>query len=761
MDTETPQYKMMEKQLISELKSMTKGEFEIRFTKRIVTDWSISKTQSALETLQNDSEIDMVIMTGLVSANVAFQKKKLKKPTFAPYLLDFNNSSNKVYTGSSRHNLNYLLFGSPFDIALQNFLSVTSFKNMTLITESKISAVFPGAVEEMQNIASNKGIKLNIVICTPEMNDSFVQVPSDTETVMVTPLPSLNAQSKKMLLEKLLERHIPSYSLGDDLTVDDGMMMSSLSTENRSRRIRRLALNIHSVLRGTSPEALSILFDEKDQLTINLTTANMIGVYPPFDVLNRAKLIGSDKYSKADALSLSDVAKLAIKNNLHIIVGKLGVQSEDENINEVRSVLLPQISGNLSYMQQNSDNVFVENGFYAQKSSSGAIKLHQILFSEKALGALEIQKKMKAATEAQQRTLEMDIIERATTIFLNTLIAQTYLNVEIENLKLTQANLELARGRVDAGVSDLSDIYHWESRIATSRQRVLESKATLKKSHDALNLILNRPIAHSIKTVPASLNEPYLIISHKALLSMITNENDLKLINDFFVKVGVKNASELYMYNHKIAAQIRKLESNRRAYIYPELVFTGEVSHVFDEQRNPLSGFSLEDQTNWQAGVILSLPLFEGGAKNARLSRSQIGLQQLKTAQLEQRNLIEQQVRQDLHEIRSSYPSIELSKQAAIAARKSFELVQNNYAEGTRAMTDLLVAQNASLLAEQASATAVYKFLIDLMLLQRDTGQFDFFMNDEERTSLVEQLSSLIMNSRNKVNQTSKAEENE
>ncbi|QFR49089.1 outer membrane efflux protein [Sulfurimonas lithotrophica] len=749
MDAQTSGYQKIKDELSTELKLMTQSEFNVHFVNPIIIDWSIIKAQAALEKLQNNPDIDLIITIGLVSANIALKETKLTKPTFAPYLLHFEQQPIVV-----KQNLNYLYFSTPFDIALKNFLDVVNFKNMTLIVDEKLSSSLPEAMKSLKKSALEKGINLHLFVINSK--NSFKQIPLDTQAVMLTPLPSLDFESKKELIDDLIKRRIPSYSFGDDLSVYDGVMISSFSRENISRRIRQLALNIHSVLRGEDPRQLPNKFEDKHQLIINLKTTNKIGVYPPFDILNKSKLIEDDKESQGDEFSLSDVAKLAIKNNLNIIAGELEIKLEDENIKEIRSVLLPQVTGDITYTQHNSDNIYVKNGFYAHKSSTGAIKLHQVLFSEKALAALDIQKKFKTASVAQQRTLEMDIVEQTSTLFLDILIAQTQLKVEQENLKLTKSNLDMAQARVDAGSSDLSELYHWESRIATSKQGVLQVKAVLEQAQDALNLILHRPITSRIKTIPATLDDPSLLISNKELLSLITNENEIKLINNYFVKEGLKSASELQMYDAYIAAQKRKLVSQSRAYYSPDIELVGEMSRVFDEKRNPSTGTSLEDQTNWSASFVLSLPLYEGSARSARFSESQLKLQQLQLSKDYQKNSIEQQIRYDLHTIRSSYPSIKLTKQAAKAAKKSFNLVQNNYAKGTRSMSDLLIAQNETILADQKSASAIYKFLKDLMNLQRDIGKFDFFMDESERKLYTNRFSQIINNSDNQSSPISK-----
>ncbi|MDX1569994.1 MAG: hypothetical protein R3200_05865, partial [Xanthomonadales bacterium] len=50
---------------------------------------------------------------------------------------------------------------------------------------------------------------------------------------------------------------------------------------------------------------------------------------------------------------------------------------------------------------------------------------------------------------------------------------------------------------------------------------------------------------------------------------------------------------------------------------------------------------------------------------------------------------------------------------------------------------DLLDAQNASLRAEESAANAVYDFLIEVMNVERATGQYDFLASPEEQRALA------------------------
>ena len=115
-------------------------------------------------------------------------------------------------------------------------------------------------------------------------------------------------------------------------------------------------------------------------------------------------------------------------------------------------------------------------------------------------------------------------------------------------------------------------------------------------------------------------------------------------------------------------------------------------------------------------------------------------LQQLQTTYTESKRLIEQRIRSDLHSIGASYPSIALAMDAAVAARKSFDIIRENYAQGTRSMSDLLTAQNSSLVAEQAATNTLYRFMIDIVQLQRDIGSFDLLSDRSSNQQFLQRM---------------------
>jgi len=733
-------------QLQEELQALTKGEFEVEFpsSKQFYGQFSTTTLEKEFINLQNDSNVDAIVTIGLSASEVARQSTIKTKPTFAPFIFE---STAPLKNQSGIKNFNYLSVDLSFKAELERFLEITNFSYLTIMIDEIYYQSFPKTINQIKKIAKEKNISINFIRQENSYDNLLDKISVNSDAVMIISLPQIADASKEELIKGLISKKLPSYTLTPEISVDEGILASSISENKFKRRLRQLAINMQAVLRGQKASEQPIFFKEKHSITINMQTARAIDVYPDFKLLRDIKLLHEEEIN-VEKLTLEQVAKEAIANNLSIIAGKLGVKVEEKNVNEVESILYPKLTANLGYTQLNSDNVYVKSGFYAEKTTDASLQLEQILFSEKALANLEIQKELEIATQAQQEALELEVIKQATTLYLNLLVRQTYTKIASDNLALTEQNLRLAKSRVDSGASDPSDLYYWQSKISSAKQNLLSAKSNVSKAEDLLKRILHRPIDVDIAVDSINLEQLHELIGNQKIIKEVGNERNYKKMANFFVTYALSNAPELKSVNAHLSAQKRKLISEKRSYYTPSLLFAGEINRVYDEERSPASGIVLEDDTNWQAGIKLTLPLYEGGAKKARKERTQLQLQQLNAKYLDQIENIKGNIWADMHAMKASYPSIELSKEAAIAAEKSFELIRENYAKGTRAMTDLLISQNAKLDADSASANAVYQFLIDFTKLQRDIGSFDFFLNRKGYDTLGQSLETTLKTSK-------------
>ncbi len=729
----------------NELLVLTQADIDVRFPAATQLDgaWSAERIATALKQLQEDPEVDMVLALGYVSSAVAALSGPLRKPTFAPFVMDadLQGLPRKNNTSGVRH-LNYLSGEADFIRDLQVFKSVADFNKVAVLVDEANYAAQPGLIRRAREVTAAGGVELLFIQQRARNEDLADRLPDDVDAVVVTDLARLGPAALDRLIAALIERRLPSYSLLDSRLVEQGLLMAEAPATDWRRLARRNALNMHAVIHGEAAEKQPVSFQGKRRLTINMATARALGISPRFDILNEAMLLHEEPEPQGRPLSLGAVALEAVAANLELRAAALGLEAGQMEVAEARARLLPQLDASVGYAQLNGGSTAVISGVAAEQSTTAAITLSQLLYSDQVRANVEIQRYLQENRQALKRQLELDIILEATTAYLNVLKAQTFVHIRREDMNLSRANLELARVRQRIGVANPAEVYRWESELATSRQELLDAQAQLQQARDAVNRLLHRQLKEAFIAEPATLEDPRLVVSRKELFEYVINDRAFELMGDFMVKDALAASPELTGLEALLAATKRQLESRRRAYWSPTVSLQGGITHVMDENR--VAGLAGEDDTDWSVGVNVSLPLFEGGARRARLSGSRLALNQQLTQRDAIRDRVEQRVRATLYRIGASYPSIQLSKDAATAANKNLDLVTDAYSRGAISILDLLDAQNAALVAEESATNAVFEFLIDLMNLQRSLGGFDFFLDAQGVDGWLERLHGYI-----------------
>jgi len=728
-----------------ELLVLTQADFDVRFpaAKQLDGGWSAERIAAALQQLQEDPEVDMVLALGYASSAVAALNRPLRKPTFAPFVMDAAlQGLPRRGSASGVKNLNYLSSGADFVHDLQAFKNIVDCKKVAVFIDEASYAAQPELIRRAREVAAAGGVDLIFIQQRIRNEDLAARLPDDVDSIVVTDLTRLDEAAMNRFIAALIDKKLPSYSLHGSELVEQGLLMAEAPATDWRRLARRNALNMHAVIHGEPAERQPVSFKSKRRLIINMATARAIGISPRFDILHEALLFHEEPEPQGRPRSLTGVAVEAVEVNLDLRAAALGLEVGQTAVDEARAKLLPQLNASIAYARFNDDSTAVIGGAIAEQSTTAAVTLSQLLYSDQVHANVEIQRYLQDNRQALRHQLELDIILEATTAYLNVLKAQTFVHIRREDMHLSRANLELARDRQQIGVANPAEVYRWESELATSRKGLLDAQAQFQQARDALNRLLHRPLKEPFIAEPATLEDPHLMVSRKELFDYVSNDRAFELMGEFMVKEGMAAAPELAGLEALLAATQREVESHRRSYWSPTVTLQGKIAKVMDETR--VAGLDAEGDTDWSVGVDVSLPLFEGGARRARLSGSRLALDQQLSQRDAIRERIEQRIRATLHRIGASYPSIQLSKDAAHAARKNLDLVTDAYSRGAVSILDLLDAQNAALVAEESATNAVFDFLIDLMNLQRSLGGFDFFLDEQGLDGWLERLRNYI-----------------
>ncbi len=731
--------------LRDEITQLVRQEFDVRFTDPIVGDWTGPGVRRALDRAYASPGVDLVVAFGVLASNDAAHRSNLPKPTVAPFIVDRELQEVPFVDGASGvRNLNYIVAAGDLSVEIQALHEVAPFEVLAFLGFEQAIEAVPAFEDDVRKAA--RELEAEVVFLphadTPEATLSAL--PAHVDAIVIGPLFWLSPAEFQRLVDGITTRRLASLALVDVEEVQQGILVSLSPRGDTSRLARRVAVNVQSILLGEDAGTLPVALAQREELTINMASARAIGVSPRWEVLSRAVLL-NDEIQGVRTLSLRQAATEAIEANLDLRVADRDVTAGMESVRRQRAELLPQIAGRTTGTIIDDDRAEASAGTTRARTVTGAVGLSQSVYSDPLWAGFQIERYDQRSREYEREVVRLDVVRDATVAYLDVLRRVALERIERENLDLTRKNLELAQVRVSVGVSDRSDEYRWESEIANDRRALIDAIAARRQAEYDLNRILNRPIEEAFDTVEADINDPRLLSQSAA--RYVDRPATFTVFRDFMVERGLAQSPELRSIDANIAAQQRVLVSAKRSFWLPDFSVRAEYADRLSEDGAGgdglgIPGFELPrpDDQDWTVSLEASLPLFTSGARLAEMRRANEDLLRLKTFTRATAQRVEQDIRSSLLQAQASFTAIRLTRESADAARKNLDLVTDSYSRGVVGIITLLDAQNASLVAEQGAATAVFSFLSDWMRSQRAAGSFDFLLPAEERKALVQQL---------------------
>lgn len=723
---------------VEELLALTENEFDVRI-REFPGSWTKESIEGAFAAAYADPDVDLLLITGFIASQLGTQRPDFPKPTFLPLILDPGLLPQPPVDGKSGiPNLSYLIVYENFGEDLDAISELLDVDQIALFIDAELSDSIPQLRVSANLVVEERGQQLIQVLHDGVDHELVSRVPEGTDAVFVSGLPRMPDEDFLRLVEAINERGLASYSFVGPQDVEAGLLMTSSESRDIGRQARLNALNMQAVMLGERAEDQSVFATGRKQYTINMATARRIGISPSFNILSVATLLNEQPAVEGRQYGLVEVAERAIFQNQDVVSQTFGTEAGIENIANARALLYPQLDASASANQRNVSPL-VEGGLAAERSSDAALGLQQVIYADPLAANVTIQKQLQASREASLSGLRLDIVQLATSAYYSVLNAGSQLKVEENNLNVTRRNLELAKNRVELGMSSSADIYRWEAEEARAQIRVVDARATVDQAWNQLNRLLNLPQNERLSLKEATFNEPF-VITQREFDSLITRPSDYELFSELVVARGISRSPEVAEVDAQVLAKERELTSVKRETWLPQFSLGGQYTSNLGQAGTGAGPLAGQDLNDWTVGVQATVPLFTGGGRRADISRARLELSQLQALRVSAAQKVEESIRIQLHAAQADYRRIELTRVAAESSRRNYELVADAYARGTVTIIQLLDAQDASLSADAAAADSLYRFLTTIMALQRASGGYDFMLSPDEREALATRL---------------------
>jgi outer membrane protein TolC len=740
-----------------EIFTLTRGEFDVRFPEDIYVegDWTEAGIKSSLDRLLGDPSVDLVLAMGVIVGDMVCRYPELPRPVIAPFIIDAGVQGLPRTDGASGvSNLSYLTGTITIRRALEVFKEITPFRHLVSLNTRDFLENVPGLHVQVDELMKEFTTDLTVMAVGPSAEEALAAIPEGADAVMVYPLLRLSEPEMEKLIAGLNERKLPTFAMYLSRQYVERGMLAGLSEEPIPRRARRVALNVQRILLGEDAGTFAVDFPEREALIINMATARAINVYPSFALETVGELINQERKGVDRHLNLRSAMEEAIQANLDLAANEREVAAGEKEIPIASSARLPQLEIAATGIIIDEDRATAT--FQPERVFSPSLTLTQLIYSDSANANVTIQRRFQEAREHDRERLRLDIAQEAASTYLGVLRTKTTERILKNNLEVTRSNLQLARVREAIGAAGPAEVYRWESEIAANRSEVITAAARRNQAEIALNRILNRPVEEGFLTDEIDLADPLLQYVQEQIRPYLSSRHYFSIFRDFMVTEGLGNAPELLAFDAAIAARERSLTASRRSFFAPDIVFQGSVERPFRGGASssglvlppdlfPGADFALPNDIDWTLFFDISLPLFTSGERPAVRDQDIEELSRLRFERASTAERIEQRIRSALHRAGASFAGIRLAEQAAEAAGNNLDLVTDSYSRGAVSIIDLLDAQNAFLVADEAAENALYDFLIDLMEAERSVGRLCFLMEPEEREALFERADAFCL----------------
>jgi len=735
-----------EEQMKDEIDQLLGRDFNVRFPDKLRYDgnWDYKKITKDVKKALKSNQNSLVITLGMLSSQIAVRQTNLKKPIIASTIINPKMQGAPYKDGTSgKRNLTYI--NGYFDIKddITTIKEIMSLEKVGVIINENLYNNAPHIVKYIKDSFQKQGIKTQIIPAFENLDDSVNAIEPDVDFIYITPLFQKNDEERRNLYSALRLKELPSFSaIGRD-DVELGALFGNVPASDNKRLIRQIALQVQQISLGFKASRLSVSFKPYPALSLNSQTAKDVNFTPSWDLISRSTILEADD-TESHYFSIEEIMDRAVGYNLSILQAEQQIEVSEKNVDKTDAAFLPQINFALEGRQIDEGRAVKSLGIWQKNQVDATISLQQTLYNQSQYSNISINKAFLNATEQEVDHAKLEIAMQASLLYLRILQYKNRLELQKSNLELSKNNLRSAITKQDIGIGNQSDIYRWESKIANDKKDVLFTHATIQKTQFTLNALLNLPQKLPLNFEKVTMEDPVFLTHDKKIRDYFENPAGFAVFEEFLVKEGRENSPQLKQFAALEEAKALMSDTAEAALYSPDVVFNAGFRHKFLKsdpyyekmtpiQKSVLSGLTEFDENEYEVGIKATIPLYTGGYQTANKEAAQAALLTAKAQQRDVDNNVERDIRNALYQAKAAYLSIDLSHDSYIAANKNLEFMTAVYQQGNGSIINLLDAQNNTLKAALVENNTRYGFMSDLIRLQRNIGQVNFNISEEER----------------------------
>ncbi len=444
-------------------------------------------------------------------------------------------------------------------------------------------------------------------------------------------------------------------------------------------------------------------------------------------------------------LTLSQAVQIALSQSRDLKDAQFGLDLADEQVSEAWAEVYPEISFSADYTRNLKPAVsflpavifdqtagpddYIQVQFGADNSWAAGLSVDQALFRPAVFLGLGAADRFRMLQRETVRGRTQNVVTRVRNGYYTLLLSQEQTRLLENSVRRVKESLKDTRALNKAGLSSDYDVLRLEVELANLEPNLLRAMNQVQADRRNLALELNHSSGSALE-VAGSLAE--IDLSNLGNNSPANREvlqyagiqmDDALPTTDELVSLAFANRSDLRQLELTERLRHTEMRVEQVAYLPTISLFGSYAVNAQQNGRPNFFGTGINDRaTSSLAGVRVSLPVFQGFKRDARIDQKRAALRQAET----QSELAIDQART---QIQTLADGVAESRQRAEAqafgvtqAQRGFVIAGAQYREGLGSQLELTDSEEALRQSEFNYAQAVYDFLVARAMLDEAVG---------------------------------------
>lgn len=447
--------------------------------------------------------------------------------------------------------------------------------------------------------------------------------------------------------------------------------------------------------------------------------------------------------SAARYMTLDDVVRTALERNHEMEIARLDVADAEQRVREAWSGVYPQIDAHTTltrnldmptqflpaiiYDSEADPNLLVPVRLGADNQYFAQVRVEQAIFRPGVFHGVGAAARYESLKTEELRGRAQQIATRARAAYYDVLLAEEALRLDGNALERVRRLLEETRARHGAGLASEYDVLRLEVQLANLEPRLRQSTSRAAAARRTLAAELGMEggdelrVAGSLAEVrlEAEANDP----ANRQLVEFVGLRAPEEMPVDEVLALAMERRSDLRQleWNRRLQrAQVRAEQGESLPRVSAFGVYS--VAALDDGRLTFYGGPDGLRAYGQQVGVQVTLPVFSGFQRTARVQQRQVALRQAEVRQRLAWVQVDNRIRTLLDDVSEARERTLAQRSAVEQAQRAYELARTQYLGGRGSQLEVADAEGALQESAFYYARAVYDYFMARARLDEAVG---------------------------------------